>query len=261
MEPVRNLSLININTQERLTIEYWARGRYLVDALRAINHILRDHHDGSVHPMDPRLVDVLYGVYKLAGKQAAIEVICGYRSPHTNARLRRARHGVAGHSLHMAGRAVDIRVPGNSLDTLHRSALALRAGGVGYYPRSGFVHVDTGPVRTWGGHNDLEDYGETPEWRDALLSDTPRVEQAADAGLLPGTDPGMPPRMETVAPRSRLAHLEPSFASNPSPMGQGAPRPVAWPGHKPMRVASRDGTPVLSEGFWIRRKPRVVSGG
>ena len=136
-------------------------------------------------------------------------------------------------------------MPGCGLNALHQAALALRAGGVGFYPRSDFVHVDTGPVRTWGGHGAEEDFGDAPAWRDALLSDTPQVQQAADAGLLPAGD-DVAPAVEAMTPRSRMLH------------GGGS---VPTPGHKPMRLAMRDTAPVQSEGFWVRRKPRLAAGG
>jgi uncharacterized protein YcbK (DUF882 family) len=240
--PVRQLSLFNVNTQERLHIEYWTQGRYVNDALMTINHFLRDHRDGSVHMMDPRLVDLLYGIFRLTGGTAALEVVCGYRSPRTNAWLHASHGGVASHSMHMQGKAVDFRVPGCALASLHEVALALRAGGVGYYPQSNFIHVDTGPVRTWGARDGQEEIEEAPAWRDALLGD------GHDAGTLPGG--GEPTAtMDAVAPRSRQ-------------LAEAAARPerAFLPGHKPMRTAMRDPSPVRSEGFWVRRKPRLAGG-
>jgi uncharacterized protein YcbK (DUF882 family) len=240
--PVRQVSLFNVNTQERLDLAYWTEGRYVNDALATVNHFLRDHRDGSVHVIDPRLLDVLYGIYRLTGGNGAIDVICGYRSPRTNAWLHATHGGVASHSLHMQGKAVDIRVPGCGLSALHEVALALRAGGVGYYPESNFVHVDTGPVRTWGARDGEEEVEEAPAWRDALLGNR------GDTGALPGGgDPVA--TLNAVAPRSRqLAEV----AVRPE-------RPLV-PGHKPMRLAFRDQGPVHSEGFWVRRKPRVAGG-
>ncbi|MEI8393320.1 MAG: DUF882 domain-containing protein [Rhodospirillaceae bacterium] len=246
MAPVRQVSLVNINTSERLTVDYWANGRYVTDALRAVSHLMRDHHDGSIHAIDPRLVDLMFGVFRLAGGCGPIQVVCGYRSARTNARMRAHHHGVAGHSLHVLGKAVDIRMPDCGLPALHRAALALRAGGVGFYPRSNFVHIDTGPVRTWGSHGSEDEVGEAPAWRDALLSDTPRVQHATDAGLLPAESHSSH-LVDAVAPRGRLASI--------------LERPPGVPGHKPMRVATRDLAPVQSEGFWLRRKPRLSVGG
>ncbi len=243
--PVRQLSLFNVNTQERLRINYWEQGRYVNDALMTINHFLRDHHDGSVHAMDPRLVDVLYALFRLTGAGAAIDVVCGYRSPRTNAWLHASHGGVASHSLHMQGKAVDIRVPGFGLSSLHEAALVLRVGGVGYYPQSNFIHVDTGPVRTWGARDGEEEIEEAPAWRDALLSEHPH------GTTLPGVrEPASAP--DAVAPRSRR------FAEAVT-----RPQQMIVPGHKPVRLAMRDPVPtapVQSQGFWVRHKPRMFGG-
>ena len=145
----RRLSLYNIHTGERLSTIYWAQGRYLDEALHRIDHVLRDHRDNSVHPMDPALLDLLVALQSRLGTHEPFHVISGYRSPATNARLRKVSTGVAKRSLHMQGKAIDIRLPGVELKTLRRTALAMKAGGVGYYPKSGFVHVDTGRVRHW----------------------------------------------------------------------------------------------------------------
>ena len=265
---VRRLSLINGATQEEATVDYWVKGRYVVDALRQVSHLLRDRHDGTVHDIDPRLVDLMFGIFRMTGTCSPVQVVCGYRSPRTNARLRVHHRGVASHSLHMQGKAVDIRMSGCGLGSLHSAALALRAGGVGYYPHSNFVHVDTGPVRTWGGghhHNSEEDIGETPAWRDALLSDSPELTQAADGGLLPDT--GQPaPVMDAVTPRRRLfgssgnggGSLGGDFGRDFSGDFGGGTGPL--PSHKPMRVAMRDVAPVQTDGFVLRRKPHLVGG-
>ncbi len=247
--PVRRLALINGATQEEVTVDYWTHGRYEVDALRTVSHLLRDRHDGTVHAIDPRLVDVMFGIFRMTGACSPVQVVCGYRSPRTNARLRIHHRGVASHSLHMSGKAVDIRMSGCGLNSLHSAALALRAGGVGYYPGSNFVHVDTGPVRTWGGgrhHNSEEDIGETPVWRDALLSDSPDGRQAMDAGLLPDA-PEPAPVMDPVLPRRRF------FTATDEPVNFA---PV--PHHKPLRLALRETTPMPTESFLVRRKPQLI---
>ncbi len=240
--PVRQLSLFNLNTGERSRFEYWVQGRYVNDALSAINHMLRDHHDGSVHMIDPRLVDVIYGLFRLTGGAAPIEVVCGYRSPRTNARMHASHGGVAGHSLHVQGKAVDIRIPGCALSSLRGLALALRAGGVGYYPRSNFVHVDTGPIRTWGGHGGIEEFDEAPSWREALLQDPVETTSLPGGGQPTAT-------LEAVAPRGRVVS---EVATNASP--------ARLPGHKPMRVATHDPAAQRAEGFLVRRKPRFTGG-
>lgn len=145
----RSLAFENLHTGETLHTVYWADGGYVPGALREIDRILRDHRTGEVLPIDTALMDLLYSLNRRLASDAPFGVISGYRSPATNARLRGAGAGVAVHSLHTVGRAIDIRLPGRSLTDLRDAALALRAGGVGYYPRSAFVHVDTGRVRSW----------------------------------------------------------------------------------------------------------------
>ncbi len=147
----RRLSFHNLHTGEHLTTCYWAEGRYLASECQAIDHLLRDFRTGDIHPIDRRLLDLLYVLQRQVRGKGPFQVISGYRSPATNRMLRQRGHHVALHSMHLQGKAIDIRLPGCSLRHLHRAALALRAGGVGYYPRSNFVHVDTGRVRSWRG--------------------------------------------------------------------------------------------------------------
>lgn len=145
----KQLSFFNIHTGEQLESVFWEAGEYLPDELRRIDQILRDPLTGETKEMDVRLIDLLHRLRQKLGAPNAFHIICGYRSPQTNAALRQKNSGVAAHSLHMTGQAVDIRLPGIPLADLRRSALALKAGGVGYYPQSDFVHVDVGSVRTW----------------------------------------------------------------------------------------------------------------
>lgn len=145
----RRLKFYNTHTGEQLTATYWAEGRYQDTELAAIDRLLRDHRSGEVQAIDRSLFDVLYTLQQQNGARGAFEVISGYRSPVTNDRLRLAGNGVAKDSLHTHGRAVDIRLTGVALPDLHRAALDLRAGGVGYYPASNFIHLDTGRVRAW----------------------------------------------------------------------------------------------------------------
>ena len=148
--PPRQITLFNLHTGEQVRAAYWAQGRYLRDGMREINRLMRDHRNGAVHPMDPRLLDVLFHLQRRVGTRGPIQILSAYRSPQTNALLQEADpDGVATHSYHMEGKAVDIRLPGLPLRTLHRAALSLRAGGVGYYPASNFVHIDVGPLRRW----------------------------------------------------------------------------------------------------------------
>jgi uncharacterized protein YcbK (DUF882 family) len=146
----RILTLRHLHTDERLSIAYRVGDAYQRDALRKLNRLLRDHRTDETVPMDPRLFDLLYDVQMRAGHpESEIEVFSGYRSPRTNAMLRRASSRVARRSLHMSGKAIDIRVVGCSNHRVRDAAISLERGGVGYYPRSSFVHVDTGPVRSW----------------------------------------------------------------------------------------------------------------
>ena len=145
----RVLSLHNLHTGEKLTRTYWADGQYLAEPLAEINHLLRDFRTGETHPMDPHLMDVLHRLQHKVGSRQPFQIISGYRSPKTNAMLHTASNGVAKKSLHMQGKAIDIRLPGQDLAQLRMAALSLKAGGVGYYPKSNFVHVDTGRVRHW----------------------------------------------------------------------------------------------------------------
>ena len=145
----RTLALDNVHTGERLEATYWELGVYQPDALAAIDRILRDHRTDEATEMNTGLLDLLHSLQATLGSRRRFEVFSAYRSPSTNAALFEEGHGVAEHSFHMAGKVIDIRLPGRSLPTLRRAALQLRRGGVGYYPRSGFVHVDVGPLRRW----------------------------------------------------------------------------------------------------------------
>ena len=147
-EGARWLNLYSLNTGERLKVAYWMDGNYINSSLEEINYILRDYRSGQIAPIDTRLLDLLYLITQLSGKEEII-VISGYRSPSTNAYLHRKKKGVAQNSYHTLGRAIDIRIEGMPLQALRDLAIGLRAGGVGYYPSSGFVHLDTGPFRCW----------------------------------------------------------------------------------------------------------------
>ncbi|HSV02934.1 MAG TPA: DUF882 domain-containing protein [Phenylobacterium sp.] len=145
----RSLSLHNLHTGESLRATYFEDGAYLPDALEAMNHLLRDFRTGEAHPIAPGLLDLVSILRNRVESDQTVQVISGYRSPATNAALRERSHGVAAHSLHMQGMAMDIRLPGVDLAHLRDAALDLRRGGVGYYPDSDFVHVDVGRVRRW----------------------------------------------------------------------------------------------------------------
>lgn len=147
--PVRRLHFESLHTGERLAATYWSGGRYLAEELGRINHVLRDHRTGDVHAIDPRLLDLLVALRDRLATRSAFQVISAYRSPKTNAMLAERGGGVARQSLHTRGLAIDIRVPGRPLTAVRDAALSLRGGGVGFYPRSDFVHVDVGRVRSW----------------------------------------------------------------------------------------------------------------
>ncbi len=149
--PERVLSFHNLHTDETLKMAYWAQGRYVPEALADIDHLLRDYRTGEVLPIDRSLLDLLHALTNRLGTGEPLQVISGYRSPHTNRLLHARSNGVAEHSLHMEGRAIDIRIEGKDLRLVRDAALSLQGGGVGFYPRSGFVHLDTGRIRTWAG--------------------------------------------------------------------------------------------------------------
>lgn len=145
----REIEIISPHTGEKFKGEYWYDGKYLPDAFGEIKTLMRDHRANEKFPIDPRLIDVLYVLHHRIGTKTPFGVISGYRSPQTNAMLRRTTEGVARNSLHMSGQAADLRLPGVKLSAVRDAAIALKAGGVGYYPSSDFVHTDTGRVRTW----------------------------------------------------------------------------------------------------------------
>jgi uncharacterized protein YcbK (DUF882 family) len=146
----RKLSLLNLHTGEHLKTTYWAEGQYQTSELKAINHILRDHRTGDAYHMDNDLLNLLNTLHQKMGSNETFQVISGYRSPKTNAALNQNSSGVAKKSLHMQGKAIDIRLPGCELSDLRKTAINLQAGGVGYYPKSDFIHIDTGNIRHWG---------------------------------------------------------------------------------------------------------------
>jgi uncharacterized protein YcbK (DUF882 family) len=145
----RELSFHNVNTDEEMSIVCCPEQQYDAQLLERFNHFLRDHHADLVRPMDPALLDLLFAVSVFTGSNGTFKIISGYRSPETNSWLRKVSHGVAEHSMHIEGKAVDIRMSDVSSHTIRQVGLALQQGGVGYYPRADFVHLDTGDVRSW----------------------------------------------------------------------------------------------------------------
>ena len=148
----RILSFFHTHTGERLKLAYCCDGQYQPEALAQLNHLLRDFRVNEEKPIDPELFDLLHELGGTLETDQPYHIISGYRSPNTNAMLRErggSHTGVASQSLHMVGKAIDIRLPGIKLDHLRSAAASLKRGGVGFYPSSNFVHVDTGRVRYW----------------------------------------------------------------------------------------------------------------
>ncbi len=145
----RSLSFFNTHTYESTDSVYWCDGSYCEPGLRAIDRLLRDHRTDEVKQIDVNLLDLLHGLRAELGADQPFHVISGYRSPASNRLLRRAGRGVASQSLHLEGRAIDVRLPGIGLRELRDVAARLGRGGVGYYPKSDFVHLDVGSPRTW----------------------------------------------------------------------------------------------------------------
>jgi uncharacterized protein YcbK (DUF882 family) len=146
----RSVQLFNTHTNERIDIVYKRGDEYLSSALAKLDYFLRDHNTNEVRHFDPRLYDILADLTAAVGHPGGeIDIVCGYRAPATNAALRVHTNGVAIHSLHIQAKAIDLRMPGVNTLKLRRAALALARGGVGYYPHSDFIHVDTGRVTQW----------------------------------------------------------------------------------------------------------------
>jgi uncharacterized protein YcbK (DUF882 family) len=145
----RELSFYNIHTGEKLSASFWSDGKYLDDGIDEISWILRDFRTGTTSPIDPKLLDLLYELQVKLDHQGELHVISGYRSPKTNAMLARRSSGVARHSYHMLGQAIDIRMPNFDTDKLYKAAISMKGGGAGYYSGSDFVHLDVGRVRHW----------------------------------------------------------------------------------------------------------------
>jgi len=149
----RSLSLSNPHTKERFEGIYWCDGDYIPNALNNINHIMRDIRTNEVKLIDTHLLDLIFSISIKLKPKAPFRVISGYRSPKTNTLLRKHGNGAAKKSYHIKGQAVDIRLPGHRTSVLRRTAYEFKKGGVGYYPKRRFVHIDVGPVRYWAGKN------------------------------------------------------------------------------------------------------------
>lgn len=147
----REAFLHNTHTGESLKAVYWEKGKYVADAMSSLMKVLRDWRNGDEHLMDPRIFDLHHSLRTKVDSNQPIQIISGYRSAATNQAMHEKSSQVASNSFHTKGMATDIRIPGVDLSRLHKAALSLKAGGVGYYPVSDFVHVDVGPVRQWAG--------------------------------------------------------------------------------------------------------------
>jgi uncharacterized protein YcbK (DUF882 family) len=147
----RSLSLYNPHTKDSFNGVYWRNGRYVSEALKNINHIMRDFRAHDIKQIDTHLLDLLSVIATKLKPEKPFHIISGYRSPETNAKLRKRGKGAAKNSYHIQGKAVDIRLPGYRTSVLRRTAHNLKGGGVGYYPHQRFVHIDVGPIRYWKG--------------------------------------------------------------------------------------------------------------
>lgn len=145
----RRLRLVNVHTQEKISVVYWKDGEYQQDSLNKINFLMRDFRANEVMYMDTAVVDYLFDVYSQTESDEHIQILSGYRSPKTNEMLRKRSGGVAKNSLHIVGKAIDFRIPGMATRELQRRALSMQRGGIGFYKRSDFVHIDSGPFRHW----------------------------------------------------------------------------------------------------------------
>lgn len=145
----RKLAFYNLHTEEKLALTYFEQGRYVTGAVQELSYLLRDHRSGDAYDMDPELFDLLFNLQTILGGNKTFQVISAYRSPATNAMLNKQSSGVARKSMHMLGKAIDIRVKGVDSKVLQQASISLKRGGVGYYQQSDFVHIDTGKVRYW----------------------------------------------------------------------------------------------------------------
>ncbi len=147
----RSLSLYNPHTKDSFNEVYWRKGKYIPDALKSINYIMRDFRAHDTKRIDTHLLDLLSAISVQLKPEKPFYVISGYRTPETNDRLRKRGKGAAKNSYHIKGKAVDIRLPGYRTSVLRKTAYKLKGGGVGYYPHQKFVHIDVGPIRYWKG--------------------------------------------------------------------------------------------------------------
>lgn len=145
----KSLFLFNTNTKESENLIYWANGRYIQSTLDKFNILMRDRRTDEVAIIDPKLYDLMWSLRVALKATGPLQIICGYRSSDSNSSMRRVKRGVAKNSYHMQGKAVDLRFAGYPIKTIGSVARGLKGGGVGTYRGSKFVHIDTGPIRSW----------------------------------------------------------------------------------------------------------------
>lgn len=148
---IRRIKMYSGRTGERIDMIYWIEGEYIGDAVKEVHHFMRDWRTNDVKSIDLRTIDIMAAAHNLLDVSEPYTLLSGYRSPKTNAMLRSRSSGVAKNSLHLKGQAADLRLNSRSVNQMYRAAAACKAGGVGRYSGSNFVHMDCGPVRTWGG--------------------------------------------------------------------------------------------------------------
>jgi uncharacterized protein YcbK (DUF882 family) len=252
----RTISFHHIHTKEDLTVTYKRNGRYDEEGLKQINHLMRDWREDEPIKMDPHLIDLLWEVHREVGATEPIRVICGYRSPGTNAKLRRRSSGVAKFSQHMRGNAIDFAIPGVALEDVRAAGLRSQRGGVGYYPSSGFVHMDTGSVRHWPRipEEQLERVIARGPLNSRLASDNSSGRTVAVAQAAPSRKPAFLAKL--FGGNDEEDHAETTAAAKPVTVATAekpAAKPVAKPAEKlaavPMPQARP--APVKSESFQL----------
>lgn len=149
IEHEKNLSMYNLHTGEKLVTTFWQDGQYIQESLQDINYFLRDFRQNEVRMIDPELIELIYTVYQTVDSKQDFHVVSGYRSPKTNEALRRRGVKAAKRSMHLQGKAIDFYLPDRKLSDIRKAASQQKVGGVGYYPQSNFVHLDTGKIRYW----------------------------------------------------------------------------------------------------------------
>lgn len=147
----KTLNVYNIHTGETVKATIWEQGEYQMDEIVRLDKLMRDHRSGEVKSIEREMYELLFQLQQTFNPKQAINIISGYRCQATNNMLRGRSSGVAKKSMHMQGRAIDLAIPGVNHQSLCKAAISMQAGGVGSYPRSGFVHIDNGRVRRWNG--------------------------------------------------------------------------------------------------------------